>query len=58
MNIRPVEPGTAQTVFRDPQPQLAGVLASKSENPAGTLNQELDGTASPRKGYGSRGVDS
>ena len=27
-------------VFRDPQPQLAGAPASKSENPAGTLNQE------------------
>ena len=28
-------------VFRDPQPQLAGVSAAKSENPTGTLNQEI-----------------
>ena len=28
-------------VFRDPQPQLAGVPAAKSENPTGTLNQEI-----------------
>ena len=28
-------------VFRDPQPRLAGVSASKSENPTGTLNQEF-----------------
>ena len=28
-------------VFRDPQPQLAGVPAAKSENPAGTQNQEI-----------------
>jgi hypothetical protein len=27
-------------VFKDPQPQLAGVSASKSENPAGTRNQD------------------
>ena len=27
-------------VFRDPQPQLAGVPAAKSENPTGTQNQE------------------
>ncbi len=30
-------------VFRDPQPQLAGVLAAKSENPAGTQNQDVLG---------------
>jgi Helix-turn-helix domain len=28
-------------VFRDPQPQLAGVPAAKSENPTGTQNQEV-----------------
>ena len=28
-------------VFRDPQPRLAGVPASKSENPAGTQSQEI-----------------
>jgi hypothetical protein len=28
-------------VFRDPQPQLAGVSAAKSENPRGTQNQEI-----------------
>ena len=28
-------------VFRDPQRQPAGVPACKSENPAGTLNQEI-----------------
>ena len=28
-------------VFRDPQPRLAGVQASKSENPAGTQSQEI-----------------
>ena len=28
-------------VFRDPQPQLAGVSAAKSENPTGTLNQDI-----------------
>ena len=28
-------------VFGDPQPQLAGVLAAKSENPTGTQNQEI-----------------
>jgi hypothetical protein len=28
-------------VFRDPQPRVAGVPASKSENPAGTQNQEI-----------------
>jgi Helix-turn-helix domain len=28
-------------VFRDPQPQLAGVPAAKSENRAGTQNQEV-----------------
>jgi hypothetical protein len=27
-------------VFRDPQPQLAGVPAAESENPTGTPNQE------------------
>jgi hypothetical protein len=26
-------------MFRDPKPQLAGVSASKSENPAGTPDQ-------------------
>ncbi len=29
-------------VFRDPRPQLAGVPVSKSENPTGTQNQELN----------------
>jgi biotin operon repressor len=29
-------------VFRDPQLQLAGVPAAKSENPTGTQNQELN----------------
>jgi biotin operon repressor len=28
-------------VFRDPKPQLAGVFACKSENPTGTLDQEI-----------------
>ena len=28
-------------VFRDPQPQLDGVPAAKSENPTGTPNQEI-----------------
>jgi Helix-turn-helix domain len=28
-------------MFRDPQPRLAGVPASKSENPAGTQSQEI-----------------
>ena len=28
-------------VFRDPQPQFAGVPAPKSENPTGTPNQEI-----------------
>jgi len=28
-------------VFRDPQPQLAGVPASKSENPTGTQDQDV-----------------
>jgi hypothetical protein len=28
-------------VFHDPQPQLAGVPAAKSENPTGTQNQEV-----------------
>ena len=28
-------------IFRDPQPHPAGVPASKSENPAGTQNQEV-----------------
>jgi helix-turn-helix protein len=28
-------------VLRDPKPQLAGVSASKSENPTGTLDQEV-----------------
>jgi hypothetical protein len=28
-------------VFRDPQPQLAGVSVAKSENPTGTPNQEI-----------------
>jgi hypothetical protein len=28
-------------VFRDPQPQLAGVSLAKSENPTGTPNQEI-----------------
>jgi Helix-turn-helix domain len=28
-------------VFRDPQPQLAGVPAAKSENPTGTQNQKV-----------------
>jgi hypothetical protein len=28
-------------VFRDPKPQLAGVSACKSENPTGTLDQEV-----------------
>jgi helix-turn-helix protein len=28
-------------VFLDPQPQLAGVLAAKSENPTGTQNQDI-----------------
>ena len=28
-------------VFSDPKPQLAGVPASKSENPTGTLDQEV-----------------
>ena len=34
-------------VFRDPQPQLAGVPAAKSENPAGTQNQEIPGYLRP-----------
>ena len=35
-------------VFRDPQRRLEGVPASKSENPAGTLNQEIQSlTAAP-----------
>ena len=35
-------------VFRDPKPQLAGVSASKSENPTGTQNQEfLDPVLAP-----------
>ena len=34
-------------VFRDPQPQLAGVLAAKSENPTGTQNQELNPASLP-----------
>ena len=34
-------------VFRDPQPQLAGVSAAKSENPTGTQNQELNPASLP-----------
>jgi len=35
-------------VFRDPQPQLAGVSSAKSENPSGTQDQEiLDPVATP-----------
>ena len=34
-------------VFRDPQPQLAGVPAAKSENPPGTQNQEIPGYLRP-----------
>ena len=37
-------------VFRDPKPQLAGVPGCKSENPAGTPNQEiLDLPSAPAK---------
>jgi hypothetical protein len=36
-------------VFRDPKPQLAGVLASKSENPTGTQDQDiLDPVRAPK----------
>ena len=34
-------------VFRDPQPQLAGVPTAKSENPTGTQNQEIPGYLRP-----------
>ena len=34
-------------VFRDPQPQLAGVPTAKSENPTGTQNQEIPGYFRP-----------
>jgi hypothetical protein len=39
--------GSNAYVFRDPQPQLAGVPAAKSENPAGTQNQEIPGYLRP-----------
>ena len=34
-------------VFRDPQRRLEGVPTSKSENPAGTLNQEIQILTAP-----------
>jgi hypothetical protein len=34
-------------MFRDPKPPLAGVPASKSENPAGTHQDILDPVATP-----------
>jgi len=41
-------------VFRDPNPQLAGVPASKSENPTGTQDQDiLDPVATPARNLDS-----
>jgi hypothetical protein len=41
-------------MFRDPKPQLAGVPASKSENPARTQDQEyLDPVATPARNLDS-----
>jgi hypothetical protein len=41
-------------VFRDPQPQLIGISASKSENPTGTQDQEyLDPVQAPARSPGS-----
>jgi Helix-turn-helix domain len=41
-------------VFRDPQPQLAGVSSAKSENPAGTQDQDiLDSVATPARNLDS-----
>jgi hypothetical protein len=44
-------------VFRDPQRPLAGVPASKSENPAGTLNQRFSFPC-PDKSVAARDPDS
>ena len=41
-------------VFRDPQPQLIGISASKSENPTGTQDQEyLDPVQAPARDLSS-----